>query len=79
MSGFHQKLGQLVEQLAQKGLLKIICGTDTLGVGVNVPIRTVLLTRLTKYSGAKVATLRGASLVTDFKTMVGDYIEKRYG
>ncbi len=56
-AGLLPKYRVLVEQLAQKGLLKIICGTDTLGVGVNVPIRTVLLTRLTKYSGAKVATL----------------------
>ena len=47
----------LVEQLAQRGLLKIICGTDTLGVGINVPIRTVLLTRLTKYGGVKTGTL----------------------
>jgi len=41
----------LVEQLAQKGLLKVICGTDTLGVGINVPIRTVLFTRLFKFGG----------------------------
>ena len=47
----------LVESLAQKGLLKVICGTDTLGVGVNVPIRTVVLTRLSKYGGSKVALL----------------------
>lgn len=56
-AGLLPKYRVLVEQLAQKGLLKIICGTDTLGVGVNVPIRTVLLTRLSKYSGSKVATL----------------------
>lgn len=43
----------LVESLAQKGLLKVISGTDTLGVGVNVPIRTVLFTKLTKYDGEK--------------------------
>jgi hypothetical protein len=47
----------LCEQLAQKGLLKIICGTDTLGVGINVPIRTVLFTRLCKYDGEKTAIL----------------------
>ncbi len=47
----------LVEQLAQKGLLKVICGTDTLGVGINVPIRTVLFTRLFKFSGEKTAIL----------------------
>lgn len=56
-AGLLPKYRVLVEKLAQKGLLKVICGTDTLGVGVNVPIRTVLLTRLSKYSGEKVATL----------------------
>ncbi|MDR0779778.1 MAG: DUF3516 domain-containing protein, partial [Pseudomonadales bacterium] len=56
-AGLLPKYRILVEQLAQKGLLKIICGTDTLGVGVNVPIRTVLLTQLSKYSGSKTATL----------------------
>src|SRR5918994_2684401 len=43
----------LVELLAQAGLLKVICGTDTLGVGINVPIRTVLLTSLSKYDGVR--------------------------
>jgi len=56
-AGLLPKYRMLVEQLAQKGLLKVICGTDTLGVGVNVPIRTVLLTRLSKYGGQKVSTL----------------------
>ncbi|MGN6386963.1 MAG: DEAD/DEAH box helicase [Verrucomicrobiota bacterium] len=56
-AGLLPKYRVLVEQLAQKGLLKVICGTDTLGVGVNVPIRTVLLTRLSKYNGEKVGLL----------------------
>ncbi|MGA0805068.1 MAG: DEAD/DEAH box helicase [Pseudohongiellaceae bacterium] len=56
-AGLLPKYRMLVERLAQKGLLKVICGTDTLGVGVNVPIRTVVLTRLSKYSGSKVALL----------------------
>lgn len=56
-AGLLPKYRMLVEQLAQRGLLKVICGTDTLGVGVNVPIRTVLLTRLSKYGGQKVSTL----------------------
>ena len=47
----------LVEQLAQRGLLKVICGTDTLGVGINVPIRTVLFSRLCKFDGQKTAVL----------------------
>ncbi len=56
-AGLLPKYRVLVEQLAQKGLLKIICGTDTLGVGINVPIRTVLFTRLCKYDGEKTAIL----------------------
>lgn len=56
-AGLLPKYRVMVEKLAQRGLLKVICGTDTLGVGVNVPIRTVLLTRLSKYAGEKVATL----------------------
>ena len=43
-AGMLPKYRRLVEQLAQAGLLKVICGTDTLGVGINVPIRTVLFT-----------------------------------
>ncbi|MER0484207.1 DUF3516 domain-containing protein [Streptomyces sp. Edi2] len=57
-AGMLPKYRRLVEKLAQAGLLKVICGTDTLGVGVNVPIRTVLFTALTKYDGSRVRTLR---------------------
>ncbi|MGK5628814.1 DEAD/DEAH box helicase [Streptomyces sp. URMC 123] len=57
-AGMLPKYRRLVERLAQAGLLKVICGTDTLGVGVNVPIRTVLFTALTKYDGSRVRTLR---------------------
>ncbi len=56
-AGLLPKYRVLVEQLAQKGLLKVICGTDTLGVGVNVPIRTVLFTRLCKFDGQKTLIL----------------------
>ena len=51
------KYRRLVETLAQRGLLRVICGTDTLGVGINVPIRTVLLTALTKYDGVRMRQL----------------------
>lgn len=57
-AGMLPKYRRLVEKLAQAGLLKVICGTDTLGVGVNVPIRTVLFTALTKYDGQRVRVLR---------------------
>jgi superfamily II RNA helicase len=56
-AGLLPKYRVLIEQLAQKGLLKVICGTDTLGVGINVPIRTVLFTRLCKYDGQKTVIL----------------------
>jgi hypothetical protein len=52
------KYRRLVEVLAQEGLLKVICGTDTLGVGINVPIRTVVFTALSKYDGVKVRHLK---------------------
>ena len=56
-AGLLPKYRVLVEQLAQKGLLKVICGTDTLGVGINVPIRTVLFTKLCKFDGQKTGIL----------------------
>ena len=51
-AGLLPRYRLLIEKLAQAGLLKLICGTDTLGVGVNVPIRTVLFTQLCKYDGS---------------------------
>jgi superfamily II RNA helicase len=56
-AGLLPKYRVLIEQLAQKGLLKVICGTDTLGLGINVPIRTVLFTRLCKFDGEKTGIL----------------------
>lgn len=57
-AGMLPRYRRLVEQLAQAGLLKVIAGTDTLGVGINVPIRTVLFAGLTKYDGQRVRRLR---------------------
>ena len=56
-AGMLPKYRRLVETLAQAGLLKVICGTDTLGVGINVPIRTVLFTALSKYDGTRTRLL----------------------
>ena len=47
------------------GLLKVICGTDTLGVGVNIPIRTVLFTQLCKFDGEKTGHPERARLPAD--------------
>ena len=57
-AGMLPKYRRLVETLAQKGLLEVICGTDTLGVGINVPIRTVLFTGLAKFDGNRQRVLR---------------------
>src|SRR3984893_781464 len=57
-AGMLPKYRRLVETLTQAGLLKVICGTDTLGVGINVPIRTVLFTALSKYDGTKARHLQ---------------------
>ena len=56
-AGMLPKYRRVVERLTQKGLLKVVCGTDTLGVGINVPIRTVVLTSLVKYDGVRMRHL----------------------
>ena len=66
-AGLLPKYRLLVERLAQKGLLKVVSGTDTLGVGVNVPIRTVLFTQLCKFDGEKVGILG----VREFQQIAG--------
>ncbi len=66
-AGLLPRYRLLVERLAQAGLLKVICGTDTLGVGVNIPIRTVVFSMLCKFDGEKVAILR----IREFKQIAG--------
>ncbi|MGZ5400733.1 MAG: DEAD/DEAH box helicase, partial [Nocardioides sp.] len=66
-AGMLPKYRRVVEQLAQAGLLTVICGTDTLGVGINVPIRTVLFTGLAKYDGNRSRVLR----VREFRQIAG--------
>ena len=66
-AGMLPRYRRLVERLAQAGLLQVVCGTDTLGVGINVPIRTVLFSKLCKYDGQKTARLT----VRDFRQIAG--------
>lgn len=73
-AGLLPKYRILVEKLAQKGMLKIISGTDTLGVGVNVPIRAVLFTKLCKFDGEKTSLLT----VRDFQQISGRAGRKGY-
>ncbi len=72
--GLLPKYRLLVERLAQSGVLKIISGTDTLGVGINVPLRTVLFSKLCKYDGEKTRLLK----VRDFKQIAGRAGRKGY-
>ena len=56
-AGMLPRYRRVVERLTQRGLLTVVCGTDTLGVGINVPIRTVVLTSLVKYDGVRMRHL----------------------
>lgn len=56
-AGMLPRYRLLVERLAQAGLLPVICGTDTLGVGINVPIHTVLMSALAKFDGHRMRRL----------------------
>ena len=66
-AGMLPRYRLLVEKLAQQGLLPVICGTDTLGVGINVPIHTVVLTALAKYDGHRMRRLNAR----EFHQIVG--------
>ena len=66
-AGLLPKYRLLVERLAQRGLLKVVSGTDTLGMGVNIPIRTVLFTQLCKFDGEKTTILAAR----DFRQIAG--------
>jgi superfamily II RNA helicase len=66
-AGLLPKYRRLMERLARAGLLTVICGTDTLGVGVNVPIRSVCFTKLCKFDGTAVKRLS----VREFKQIAG--------
>ncbi len=72
--GLLPKYRRIVERLAQMGLLRVISGTDTLGVGINLPLRTVLFTQLYKYDGEKTRQLK----VRDFKQIAGRAGRKGY-
>ena len=73
-AGLLPKYRLLVERLAQRGLLKVICGTDTLGAGINVPIRTVVFTKLCKFDGQKTVRLSAR----DFHQIAGRAGRKGY-
>lgn len=54
--GFHHagvlpELKELVEELFGRGLIRLLFATETFALGVNMPARTVVLSRITKFDG----------------------------
>jgi superfamily II RNA helicase len=48
---------ETVEECFAAGLLKVVFATETLSLGINMPARSVVIERFTKYGGAGRATL----------------------
>jgi ATP-dependent RNA helicase HelY len=70
--GFHHAgllpiLKQLVEVLFSRGLMKVVFATDTLALGVNMPARTVVIGRMTKWDGRR----RRVLIPNEFQQMAG--------
>ncbi|MCO5217560.1 MAG: DEAD/DEAH box helicase [Thermomicrobiales bacterium] len=70
--GFHHAgllpvLKQLVEVLFGRGLMQIVFATDTLALGVNMPARTVVIGRMTKWDGRR----RRILIPNEFQQMAG--------
>lgn len=70
--GFHHAgllpvLKQLVEVLFSQGLMKVVFATDTLALGVNMPARTVVVGRMTKWDGRR----RRLLTPNEFQQMAG--------
>lgn len=70
--GFHHAgllpiLKQLVEVLFSRGLMQVVFATDTLALGVNMPARTVVIGRMTKWDGRR----RRILTPNEFQQMAG--------
>ena len=70
--GFHHAgllpvLKQLVEVLFSRGLMQVVFATDTLALGVNMPARTVVIGRMSKWDGRR----RRALIPNEFQQMAG--------
>lgn len=70
--GFHHAgllpiLKQLVEVLFARGLMQVVFATDTLALGVNMPARTVVIGRMSKWDGRR----RRPLIPNEFQQMSG--------
>jgi len=50
-AGLLPAFKEVVEQLFADGLIKVVFATETLALGINMPARTVVLEKLTKWNG----------------------------
>ncbi len=50
-AGLLPMFKETVEELFQRGLIKVVFATETLAVGINMPARTVFLEKLIKWNG----------------------------
>ncbi|HKE70349.1 MAG TPA: DEAD/DEAH box helicase [Nocardioidaceae bacterium] len=52
-AGLLPSFKECVEELFSRGLIKVVFATETLALGINMPARSVVLERLTKWNGER--------------------------
>jgi len=53
---------EMVEELFQRGLIKVVFATETLSLGINMPARGVVVSSFTKFDGVNFSTLTTGEL-----------------
>ena len=54
---------EVVEELFQEALLKVVFATETLALGINMPARTTIISALSKYTGEGLRPLTGSEML----------------
>ncbi|KAG9396062.1 DEAD/DEAH box helicase [Carpediemonas membranifera] len=62
-SGLLPTMKELTEMLFGMGLLKVLFATETFGMGLNMPARTVIFTKVTKWDGVKTRLLSSGEYI----------------
>ncbi|MFM1786222.1 MAG: hypothetical protein RL228_172 [Actinomycetota bacterium] len=50
-AGLIPRFKEIIEELFQQGLIKVVFATETLALGINMPARSVVIEKLTKWNG----------------------------
>ncbi|HET9849562.1 MAG TPA: DEAD/DEAH box helicase [Candidatus Dormibacteraeota bacterium] len=61
-AGLLPYLKELVEELFQRGLIKVVFATETLSLGIHMPARACVVSSFTKFDGRDFATLTSGEL-----------------